>query len=100
MKSINVFEHKRYSTKLSTTLEWIETYKEDNDWIYCYFQFRGVLNHFKYQIDKYVWKTILEPIITLNEGLNIGKTIWSYILIGKIKEEIKYNEIIKRINNE
>lgn len=82
-------------TNQSTTLEYITIYNEDNDYYHCYFKFRDILRHFKYKIDKYVWKTVLYPLITSNEGLNIGKTIWSYILIGKIKEEVKFKDIMK-----
>lgn len=86
-------------TNQSSTLEYISIYNEDNKYYHCYFKFRGVLRLFKYMVDKYVWKHELEPFLRVSDGLNIGKLIWGYIIIGKIKEEVKFNEIMKEKNN-
>lgn len=88
-----------YYTPQSTTLEYIKVVGKENGYYICYFKFRSILRHFKYWIDVNVWNNDLEPAISIYEGLNIGKLIWSYILTNKIKEEVKFNKIMKDLNN-
>lgn len=86
----------KYETPLSTSLDYIYLVSKDNNYCYCYFKFKGIRKLFKYWIDINVWETEIEPILTISDGLNIGKTIWGYVLNKQIIEELPYYQIMNK----
>lgn len=87
---------KRFNVPLSSSLEYIIITNDSRFYGYYHMQLKFKEKHklYHYEVKKDLWESYLEQEIIKSNGLNIGKTIWCYIVIGQIIEHTTYQEIM------
>lgn len=91
---------KKILVPLSSSLEYIII--TDDSKFYGYYhmklKFKEKKKLYDYEVKKDLWENYLEKEAINSNGLNIGKTIWCYIVIGDIIEHTTYKQIMDDIN--
>lgn len=84
-------------TPLSSSLEYILISDDSKfyDFYHMKLKFKNKKTLYDYEIKKQVWHTILEKQIEASNGLNIGKLIWGYIIMGDVIQYKSYREIMQ-----
>lgn len=83
-------------TPESSSLEFIivnENSDKSNLYYNMALKFKNKQRTYKYLIKKSLWNDFLKPLTVAYKGLNIGKTIWGYIISKDIIEFRTYSEI-------
>lgn len=85
----------RYNTPNSSSLEYILINKECKFYGFYHMKlkFKKFDTLYDYDIKTELWENNLKKLIQENQGLNIGKTIWCYIILGDIIEYKTFKEI-------
>ncbi len=91
---------KKIDVPLSSSLEYILISNDSKFYGYYHMKlkFKEKQKLYDYEVKKQLWDTYLEKEAINSNGLNIGKTIWCYIVIGDIIEHKSYKEIMEDIN--
>lgn len=88
--------NKKYYTPLSSTLEYIVITNKSHFFGFYHMQlkFKNKNKLYDYEIKKKLWDNSLKNETIKNNGLNIGKSIWCYIILGDIIEYTDFQTIM------
>lgn len=93
----NPMKQLKYLTPFSSSIEYI--FINDESKFFGFYnakiKYKSKNELYDYEIDKNLWDKTLITIIEEDKGLNLGKTMWGYVIIGQIIEYIPFNDIMR-----
>lgn len=87
----------KFETSNSSSLEYIyvdEEVRNSSEFYEMRIKFKTKNKLYRYLIKKQLWNNSLRNYIIENNGLNIGKLMWGYILSGEIIQFKTFTEIM------
>lgn len=87
----------KFETSNSSSLEYIyvdEEVRNSSEFYEMRIKFKVKNKLYRYLVKKDLWNKSLRKYIIDNNGLNIGKLMWGYILSGEIIQFKTYTEIM------